>query len=313
MVVRNSFPNDLSTGQTVLDTRMTNAGLVARAADGTPRTGVIFDSDARIVSPTASMAYLVRDIRAVTSRSGTGVEFVANDGALTVPTSAAPTSNSRIDIIYIRARFIANADGSAVPQIAVASGAAAVFPQPPALPAGALELARFTIPSGVTATNQTASGVVGQDTCRFTAAAGGVVVVRDLADLAGWQPGDGARAYCLSDNGEYVRRAGVWMALDLRGTITPSTGTTITAQRLVRSSDVVELAARFERSAAIGHAQVLGQIGSDFWPSVVWSLAGSHSLAGASAPSLRVGIDGQLSYLGPSAGNVFWVSVRWPR
>lgn len=210
MAIRNSFPNDLATGQSLLDTRMTNAGLVARDENGIPRTGLIYDSDARVVSPTASMAYLVRDFRAVTSRSGNGVEFIANDGAVTLPTPLAPSANSRIDIIYVRARFLANADGSAIPHLAVASGGADLNPQPPTLPPGALELARFTIPAGVTATNQSGSGVIGQDTCRFTAAAGGTVVVRDAADLASWKPGNGSRAYCLSDNGDYVRSGGAW-------------------------------------------------------------------------------------------------------
>ena len=98
MTLRQSFPTDSTSGQSVTDTRLTNAALVVRDAAGVPRPGVVFDSSARIVSPTASMAYLVRDLRAVTMRTPGGVEFVANDGAVTVPTTAAPASNSRIDV-----------------------------------------------------------------------------------------------------------------------------------------------------------------------------------------------------------------------
>ncbi|QAB18798.1 hypothetical protein Leucomu_13550 [Leucobacter muris] len=208
MTLRQSFPTDSTAGQSVTDTRLTNAALVVRDAAGVPRPGVVFDSPARIVSPTASMAYLVRDLRAVTMRTPGGVEFVANDGAVTVPTTAAPASNSRIDIVYMRARFTANADGSSTPEFGVRQGTPAVNPVDPSLPVGALELARFVVPAGVTSTQ--AAGVAGVDIAPFTCAAGGTLVVRTAAELDTWAPADGPEAFCLADKATYIRIGGTW-------------------------------------------------------------------------------------------------------
>lgn len=208
MVLRNSFPNDSVTGQSVLDTRLTNTHLVARDADGNPRLGAVYDRPDPLVEPTASMQYRVRDARFVTSRTGAGVEFVANDGSTLVPTTPAPPSNARIDIVYVRPRFLANSDGSALPEFGVSQGAASTNPQDPALPSGALPLLRARIPSGVTSTQ--AAGVTFEEICPFTAAAGGTVVVRNALEMAAWTPADGARVFNLADNREYVRVGDVW-------------------------------------------------------------------------------------------------------
>lgn len=218
MAMRQSFPTDLAAGSSILDSRLTLAGLVAHDASGVPRTGVVFDSDARIVEPRPTMQYLVRAFRAVTSRTGAGVELLANDGSVTLATTAAPASNSRVDIIYVRPRFLLNADGSSTPLLGVVQGAPAVSPVDPAIPAGAIALARFVIPAGVTSTQ--AAGVVGADVAPFTCAAGGMLVVRTVADLAGWSPADGAEAYCLADGRKYVRIVGQWSPEMQQGFVT---------------------------------------------------------------------------------------------
>lgn len=208
MTLRNSFPTDLETGLPVLDTRLTLSSLVARDTDGNPRVGVVPDSLDPIVSGRSNMSYSVRSFRAITSRTGNGVELVANDGATTVSTTAAPSANARYDIIYVRARFSLNGDGSSAPEIGVVQGTAALNPSRPGVPAGAFALAEAYIPAGVSST--TSSGVVVTPVHPWTAAAGGTVVVRSLAELDAWTPADGSRAFNVADNGDYVRFGASW-------------------------------------------------------------------------------------------------------
>ncbi|MCW4458194.1 hypothetical protein [Microbacterium sp. MPKO10] len=208
MTLRNSFPTDLPAGLPVLDTRLALATLIARDTDGVPRVGVVPDSLDPIVSGRSTMSYSVRDHRAVTSRTGTGVEYLANDGATVVNTTPAPSANARYDIIYERARFALNGDGDSTPEIDVVQGTAALNPTRPGIPAGAVAIAEAYVPSGVSST--TSSGVVITQVHPWTAAAGGTVVVRSQAELDTWTPADGAHAYNLADSGDYVRRAGAW-------------------------------------------------------------------------------------------------------
>lgn len=61
----------------------------------------------------------------------------------TIPTTAAPTVGSRTDIVYVKQNFPAT-DGDNAVVVGVGQ----------TLPANALELDRFTVPAGVTSTNQ---------------------------------------------------------------------------------------------------------------------------------------------------------------
>lgn len=184
MTIRNSFPTDTPTGLDVLDTRLALAGLVVRDANGAPRTGVFPGGADVLVTGTGSMAYAVAEFVAATSRTGTGVELLANEGTTLVPTAAAPSANARIDIVYVRSRFAGQGDAAAAAELGVVHGAAALSPVPPLLPAGALELARSRVPAGVTSTS--ATGVVITQTAPFTAGAGGTVPFRNRTDLDAW-------------------------------------------------------------------------------------------------------------------------------
>ncbi|MGG7510915.1 hypothetical protein [Plantibacter sp. YIM 135249] len=214
MALTNSFPTGLPAGLSIIDTRKTVAGLIAQNAVGAPRLGVLSSSTPQLVAATTSMSYTVAAASFATSRTGQGVELVANDGTVTIATTAAPASNSRMDVIWVRARFTASGDASGAPEINVTQGAASgtVPPPKPSIPAGALELATAQIPSTATATNS--SGVIITQTHQFTAASGGVVPFRSNAERDAWIPPSGQ--YGAVGNQLFVSNGSTWVIASTR-------------------------------------------------------------------------------------------------
>lgn len=210
MTITKTFPTQDAGGLPITDTRLVFAGLVAQNADGTPRVGVLPSTANPLVTGNAGMSYQVAPFKAVTSRTGTGVELVANDASLSVATDAAPGSNSRIDVIYIQPRFVQHTDASNLPLLGVAKGVAAPIPVKPSIPAGALELATAVILSTTLATN---TAVITQ-TAQWTAAAGGVVWLRSSADM--WNAPDGSYAYRVDTKTLMHRAGGVWASTNKR-------------------------------------------------------------------------------------------------
>lgn len=209
MSLSDSFPTEDAGGISIGDTRLILAGLVARSAAGVPRLGILPAHTSPLVTGTAGMAYSVAAFQAVTSRSGLGVELVANDGATSVATTAAPGSNSRIDVIWVRCRFATYSDGINTAEFGVTQGAAALTPLKPAIPSGALELATAVVLSTTTATSTT---VITQ-TYLYTAAEGGTVLVRNSNELAAWAPHDGSSAFRLDTTTKFARVGGSWVRL----------------------------------------------------------------------------------------------------
>lgn len=144
-------------GTTPKGARTALAGLLAKNADGTVKVGVLADGQGPVVTGAAGMSYSVRKHVAVTKASeANGPVLVPNDGTVSVSTDPAPGSNSRIDVVYVWQRLVSGDGGSettVAPVIDVAKGAASATPAVPAIPTGALELARATVPSGTTATS----------------------------------------------------------------------------------------------------------------------------------------------------------------
>lgn len=179
MALTDSLPTGDAGGLTVTDERLILSGLVAKNTDGTPRIGVFPSGTAPLVTGRASMGYDVGPFKAATSRTGTGVELLANNAVTTVTTTAAPSANSRIDVIWVRPQFTANADAGNVPLFGVTQGAAQAVPTKPAIPTGALELATATI---LSTTTTTGTAVITQ-TAPFTTAAGGAVPFRTTTEM----------------------------------------------------------------------------------------------------------------------------------
>lgn len=195
-----------------LDGRLADMALVAAAADGTPRTGVLGGGES-IVSTTATLHLAVAAAEFVTSKGkADGVSIFTNNGVVNVPVTAAPVSNSRIDVLWVKQNDNTTGDADSLPTFGVTPGVAAASPSKPAIPTGALELATLRIYSGTTATNGGSNVLT--NTYQMTAARRGVVPVRNSADLAAWAPEDGARTFRIDNGFTYERVGGVWEAAD---------------------------------------------------------------------------------------------------
>jgi hypothetical protein len=166
---------------TPLDHKLAQAAQVTKTT--TPlvvRSGLFYSGATTIVSGTAGMSYSVAAYQLVTQRSaGAGVVFGGNDGTLSVATTAAPGSNSRIDVVYHWHREFALDGVNSNPVIGVVQGTAAASPTVPSLSAfpGAIELARVTVNAAATATN--GAGVTITQVAPFTTVDGGVVPFRN--------------------------------------------------------------------------------------------------------------------------------------
>lgn len=206
MTLTRLLPTQNPAGLPVADERRIYAGMFARNADGTVRPGVLPAHASPLVTGRAEMAYDIAPFVAVTSRSNTGAELVANDALTRVATTAAPGANSRIDVIWLRAQFPLFGDASSDPVFGVTQGVAAAIPTKPSIPAGALEFATAEI---LSTTTQASTAVITQ-THPYTADAGGVVWLRNATEQAAWTPTNGAVAYRL-DLGRFMfRRGGAW-------------------------------------------------------------------------------------------------------
>ena len=210
MALLASFPTQQATGQSINDTRRIVAGMVCRNVGGAPRVGVLPAHTGALVAGLASMAYSVGVFNGVTSRAAPGAEFIVNDGATTVATTPAPAANSRIDVIWVKASFLLNADGTNMPVFGVTQGTAASIPTKPAIPAGALELATAEILSTYTTT---ATAVITQS-YQMTAMSGGSVNFRNQTDQDGFAAADGQRGFRLDTGQAVIRRSGAWALAD---------------------------------------------------------------------------------------------------
>lgn len=208
---------------TPLDARLMEAAKVVHHLDGTVRTGILSNPQVtgNIAFSRSTMAVGVPDQSTfVVSRVNTdGVAILTNVGAIDVVVPAAPASNSRYDVLYVKQDDSTQGDADSLPVFGILSGTAAASPAVPALTSipGAYQLATILVPSGVTATN--AAGVVITSTGRFTALQGGPVRYRALSSMlaeASLLP-EGTTGYvqnAAASAGLFVIRGGVWTRLD---------------------------------------------------------------------------------------------------
>lgn len=146
-------------GTTPKGFRLAIGGLLAKnGASGVDvRKGVLWDNGGAVVTGNAGMTYSVRSCNAVVMPSTTqGPVIVPNDATISIATTAAPGSNSRIDVIWVRQHLVAadgGSDSDVIGEWGVTQGAVAASPTAPAIPTGAVELARATVTAGTTATN----------------------------------------------------------------------------------------------------------------------------------------------------------------
>lgn len=170
-----------------------------------PIAGILDRSQDNLVTGNSnSMSVTVHPFNAVLNRYG--ALLIQNDGNVNVPLNAAPSANSRIDVVYVKQNEKRSpmSDSSDVPTFGVVKGTAAAVPVAPAVPAGALALAQVLLPAGVS--NTAASGVVITQTYIGAAMKGDMLRVQTSAqrDALTMVP-EGTLLHNVADNCDYVR------------------------------------------------------------------------------------------------------------
>ncbi|ALV43111.1 hypothetical protein AU252_19725 [Pseudarthrobacter sulfonivorans] len=170
-------------GTTTTEHRLQLAGQYAENAPGVPRSGVLGQATDLLVVGRADMSYDVGPAALVISRTAAeGVYTPTLTGTTNVPTTAAPGTNSRWDLIYIKQNDQAKGDADNAAVVDVVQGTAAASPTKPtgSLPAGAYVLAEARIFATTTGTNG-GSNTIAQ-VWRHTAARGAPIPVRNTTE-----------------------------------------------------------------------------------------------------------------------------------
>jgi len=247
-----------------IDLRKVFSGTIARDKNGKPRTGVFPYTASSLVTARSDMKVNVGRFYGVAERGG-GTILMANDGTVAVDIPAAPTSgSSRYDVVYFRQNesTTPGAEANDDPVIEVLSGAPSGLPEVPDISTipGAVELATVLVPAGKTATNQ--SGVVITQTYQMTAAAGGIVRCRSVAELNGYDAMD--NTFASVGKLLYVREAGNWVASfldDDQSSISLASGwNTPSFNALIRRSGWVQTRFNAFRSANLAPGGVIGTV-----------------------------------------------------
>lgn len=210
MALRNSL-FAVSGKASFLDARRDMSGLfVCDKNTMMPIAGILDRSQDNLVTGRGdSMSVTVHPFNAVLNRYG--ALLIQNDGNVNVPLAAAPSANSRIDVVYVKQNETRSpmSDSSDVPTFGVVEGVAAAVPVAPAVPAGALALAQVLLPAGVS--NTAASGVVITQTYIGAAMKGDMLRVQASAqrDALTGVP-EGTLLHNVADNCDYVRKGGKW-------------------------------------------------------------------------------------------------------
>lgn len=175
-----------------------------------PIAGILDRSQDNLVTGNSdSMSVTVHPFNAVLNRYG--ALLVQNDGNVKVPLHAAPSANSRIDVVYVKQNETRSpmSDSSDVPAFGVVAGTTSAVPVAPAVPAGALALAQVLVPAGVS--NTAAAGVVITQTYIGAAMKGDMLRVQTSAqrDALTTVP-EGTLLHNVADNCDYVRKGGKW-------------------------------------------------------------------------------------------------------
>ena len=238
MALRNSI-FAVSGKASFLDARRDMSGLFV--CDNTtmmPIAGILDRSQDNLVTGNSdSMSVTVHPFNAVLNRYG--ALLIQNDGNVKVALSAAPSANSRIDVVYVKQNESRSpmSDGSDSPIFGVVRGVAAATPVAPAVPGGALALARVLLPAGVS--NTAAGGVVITQTYIGAALKGDMLRVQTSAqrDALTTVP-EGTLLHNVADNCDYVRTpSGKWAKT--RDTIAVSIPFTTDKAQLSRDWDTV--------------------------------------------------------------------------
>lgn len=194
------------------------AGLIETDTSGVARAGVFPAHLNALVTARSDMNVDIAAFQAAAVQFG-GPVLISNDGTIQLPSVlVSPASGTNYYVVYVKQNEStspgtdANNNVVAGVTLSTVSFAAARG----ALPTGALEFATVQMPSGKTATN--ASGVTITPTFQYTAAEGGVVLLRNQTEQDAWGPAEGAVAYRIDADWTLQRINGVWKVV---GGVTP--------------------------------------------------------------------------------------------
>lgn len=210
MTLRNSI-FAVSGNASFMDARRDMSGLfVCDKTTMLPIAGILDRSQDNLVTGNSnSMSVTVHPFNAVLNRYG--ALLIQNDGNVNVPISAAPSTNSRIDVVYVKQHETRApmSDDSDFPVFGVVKGVAAATPVAPSVPSGGLALAQVLLPAGVS--NTAASGVVITQTYIGAALKGDMLQVQTSAqrDALPKVP-DGTVVHNAADGCDYVRKGDKW-------------------------------------------------------------------------------------------------------
>lgn len=210
MTLRNSL-FAVSGKASFLDARRDMSGLfVCDKTTMMPIPGILDRSQDNLVTGNSnSMSVTVHPFNAVLNRYG--ALLVQNDGNANVPLPAAPSANSRIDVVYMKQNETRSpmSDSSDDPTFGVVKGVAAATPVAPSVPAGALALAQVLLPAGVS--NTAAAGVVITQSYIGAALKGDKLLVQNSSqrDALTHVP-EGTLLHNVADGCDYVRRDNAW-------------------------------------------------------------------------------------------------------
>nr|DAJ47244.1 MAG TPA: protein of unknown function (DUF4815) [Bacteriophage sp.] len=210
MALRNSI-FAVSGSASFMDARRDMSGLfVCDKTTMLPVAGILDRSQDNLVTGNSnSMSVTVHPFNAVLNRYG--ALLIQNDGDVKVTIAAAPSANSRIDVVYVKQRETRPpmSDDSDSPVFGVAKGVAAAAPVAPSVPTGGLALAQVQLPAGVS--NTAAPGVVITQTYIGAALKGDMLQVQTSAQRdALTNVPDGTVVHNMADDCDYVRKNGKW-------------------------------------------------------------------------------------------------------
>lgn len=210
MTLRNSI-FAVSGNASFMDARRDMSGLfVCDKTTMLPIAGILDRSQDNLVTGnSSSMSVTVHPFNAVLNRYG--ALLIQNDGDVKVPIAAAPSANSRIDVVFVKQQETRSpmSDDSDFPVFGVAQGVAAATPVAPSVPTGALALAQVLLPAGVS--NTAAAGVVITQTYIGAALKGDMLQVQTSAQRdALTKVPEGTLLHNVADNCDYVRKDGKW-------------------------------------------------------------------------------------------------------
>lgn len=173
-------------GTSALEGRLALAGLLYEDSPGVPRSGVLDQASASLVSGTSTtgtMTYSLAQCNPVINRTaGEGVYVFSTVGNTTVPTTNAPGTDSRWDLIYVKQNDVEKGDADNQAVLGVIQGTVSSAPSKPyaSVPAGGLVLAEAQVSAGATSTNS--AQVVITQVWKYTTTRGGILPVRSVTE-----------------------------------------------------------------------------------------------------------------------------------